>query len=190
MRGLIRYGLRYLLRNGMLSAALITGLLVGWLPGQAQAWQVEITEAGIQSEVATMFPIRQQLPFVSATFSDPRVRIIAGSDRVRLAIAVTTAFPNQVEARGHAEIEGTPGYDAATGEFHLIRPAVTVLQFDLLQQESADFVRLMANVIAEQYVANIVIYRLDEQDFRQGMMRRKLKGIEVRDGKLIAELDW
>ncbi len=174
----------------MLPVLLLAGALGIGASGQTQAWQLEITEAQIQTEVATMFPIRQQLPFVTAVFSDPRVRIVAGSDRVRLALAVAAAFPNQIETRGQAEIEGNLGYDAATGEFHLIRPAVTRLHFDLLQPEAVDFVRLMANAVAEQYLTHIVIHRLDERDFRQGMMRRKLQGIQVQDGKIIAELDW
>lgn len=186
MRGSLRHKGWSLLLPAMLLACVL-GL---GLPGLAQAWTVDITEDQIQAEVATMFPIRQQLPFVTAVFSDPRMHIVTGSDRMRLALTVTTTFPNQVEAKGQAEIEGSLGYDATTGEFHLIRPAVTQLQSDLLQQDSLELVRLMANAIAEQYITHVAIYRLDERDFQQGMMRRKLKGIQVRDGKFIAELDW
>jgi hypothetical protein len=177
-------------RPQCLFACMLFAGMLGLKSSLVLAYEVEISEQDIQAEVATMFPIRQQLPFVTTTFTDPRVRIAAGSDRVRLAIAVHARFANQVEAAGLAEIEGSLGYDPATGEFHLIRPAVTALQFDRLQQEALGLVRLMANAIAEQYLPSIAIYQLDERDFTQGMMRRKLKGIEVRDGKLVADLDW
>ncbi len=156
----------------------------------AHAFQVEISEQQIQAEVETMFPIRQQLPFASAVFSDPRVRIVPGSDRVRLALTVGTRIAGEAEVRGDAEIEGSLGYDPGTGEFHLIRPALTRLHFDVLQRDALELLTLMANAIAEQYLTHVVIYRLDARDFRQGMMRRNLRGVQVRDGKLIAELDW
>jgi hypothetical protein len=185
MRGLIHRRGFLLSQAGLLFAAALC-----MKSPLALAYEVAITQQEIQTEVATLFPIRQQLPFVTATFSDPRVHIVAGSDRVRLALSVHARFANEVEAAGRAEIEGSLGYDPASGEFHLIRPIVTSLQSDPLQQDALDLVRLMANAIAEQYLPSIVIHRLDERDFKQGMMRRKLRSFEVRDGKLVAELDW
>lgn len=166
----------------------LLGVIAG--AGQAQAFQVEITEAQIQAEVTTMFPIRQQLPFVSAVFSDPRVRIVPDSDRVRLALSLQARLAAEVDAAGEAEIEGSLGYDAATGEFHLIRPSVVRLHLDLLPRDTLELVRVMTNAVAEQYLTSIVIYRLDERDFRQGMMRRNLRSVQVRDGRLIAEMGW
>lgn len=176
-------------RSAVFAAALLS-CAFGMGSGRAWAWTVEISQEEIQAAVSTMFPIRQQIPFAITTFSDPRIFIVEGSDRVRMALAVRTNFSGQVAAAGRAEIEGAPGYDPVRGEFHLLRPAVTVLDFDQLEQEYLELVRMMANSIAEQFLPGIVIYRLDERDFRQGVMRRSLRGIHVRDGKLIAELDW
>lgn len=173
-----------------LAVLVLAGLLGIAGAGQARAFQVEITEAQIQAEVAAIFPIRQQLPFVTAVFSDPRVHIVPGSDRVRLALSLHARVAPDVEAGGDAEIEGSLGYDPATGEFHLVRPAVSRLHLDLLPRETLEFIRVMANVVAEHYLTSIVIYRLDERDFRQGMMRRNLRSIHVRDGRIVAELGW
>lgn len=169
---------------------LILALLMTLVPGSALAWTVEFTETEIQAEVAQLFPVRQELPFVTAVFSDPQVRIVEDTDRVRLALAIRTQFPNRQEATGQAEIEGSIGYDAGSGEFHLIQPEVTVLAFDRLQQEHVDMIRLMLNAVAEHLLPNIVVHQLDDRDFRQGMMRRSLKDVRVSDGKVVAELYW
>lgn len=178
------------IRRTLFPFDLLLALLLCLSAAQAAAWNVEISQDEVQASVATMFPIRQQIPFAAVVFSDPRVLIVEGSDRVRMGLAVDASFANQVAAAGRAEIEGGLGYDPARGEFHLLRPAVTDLQVDVLPQDYLDLVRTMTNSIAEQFLSGIVIYRLDERDFRQGMMRRALKGVHVRDGKLIAEMDW
>lgn len=172
------------------SAGAWLAALLCLLPPAAQAFQIEITEQQIQAEVGTMFPIRQQLPFVTAVFSDPRVHIVPDSDRVRLTLSLRARLAAESEVAGEAGIEGSIGYDAETGEFHLVRPSVTRLHLDLMAQESLEFIRLMANAVAEQYLTSVVIYRLDERDFRQGLLRRNLRGVEVRDGRIIAEMGW
>ena len=179
------YELRSLSLSGLLFAAALC-----MTAGQAFAWEVEIPQEEVQASVETMFPIRQQIPFATVVFSDPRVLIVEGSDRVRMGLAIDASFANQATAKGRAEIEGGLGYDPARGEFHLLRPAVAGLHFDGLPQEYLDLVRMMTNSITGELLGGIVVYRLDERDFRQGVMRRALKGVQIRDGKLIAELDW
>jgi hypothetical protein len=160
-------------------------------PGaQALAYSVEISQEEVQAAVATVFPIRQQIPFITTEFSNPTVRLVKGSNRIRLGLAVRASFADQAATSGQAEIEGELGYDPARGEFHLRQPAITGLDIDALPPDSVAALKILLNAATQQILPSVVLYRLDERDFRQGMMRRALKGVSVRDGRLFAELDW
>lgn len=156
--------------------------------GQVQAYTVEISETDLQQMVSQGFPVQQQTPFATIILSDPRIRILGDSNRMRLSLAISTAFPNQLTSRGRAEIEGELAYDANKGEFHLRQPALIGLQFDQLPQEYHQMASALVGAIAQQTLPIIVLYRLDEKDIRQEMTKRILKGVTVKDGKLIAEL--
>lgn len=171
-----------------IKSLMLVALLI--VPAPIWAYSVEISLDEVQAAVATLFPIKQQIPFATTVLSDPKVRIVNDSNRVRLAVNIQASFPNGIHSAGTAEIEGELGYDAAHGEFRLRQPVVTELRFGALPADYADLMKANVNALAEQILPSIVIYRLDERDFRQGMMRRVLKGVTVKDGKLIAELDW
>jgi len=169
---------------------ILTLLALFALTESAHAYTVEITQKEIQSMVASIFPIKQQLPFVSTTLSDPRIHILRGNNRLRLSVAVSTAFSNNITSSGVAEIEGEVDYDSVKGEFYLRQPTITKLQFDQLPQEYEQQARSVVSGLTQQSLPIIVIYRLDEKDIKQAVTRRVLKGISVKDGKLVADLDW
>jgi hypothetical protein len=175
----------------------MTAFMRRWLAGllllsatPAHAYTVEITQPELQAMIVQGFPIRQQMPFASAILSQPRITIPPSGKRLRLAVAISTTFPNNITSKGRAEIEGELGYDADKGEFHLREPSVTALSFDQLPPQYRELVTSIVSGIAYQTLPIIVIYRLDEKDLRQSMARQTLREVTVSNGKLIVELAW
>ena len=165
-------------------------LILGLLATPVHAYTVEMSQTELQAMVEQGFPIRQQTPFATTVLSQPKITIPANSQRLRLSVAITAVFPNNITSKGRAEIEGELDYDATKGEFHLREPSVTALYFDNLPQQYRELLTTVIGALARQTLPIIVIYRLDEKDLRQSMAKRVLKDVKVRNGKLIAELDW
>jgi len=161
----------------------------GAFASQVLAYSVEITEAEMQTMVAAVFPVSQQSGLVDATFSDPRVRITS-RQRIRLSLACQIKMPMQSAVMGRATIEGELHFDAQRGEFQLRYPALVSVNFATLPAEYNELVKGVISTVTEQQLPIVVLYRLDDKDLRQAMARRVLRGIVVKDGKLIAEIDF
>jgi len=72
----------------------------------AHAYSVEISEADIQSVVAVGFPRVQQTPLVKIIFSDPKIKILKSTGRLRLSVVVDLSAYDGFHVNGKAEIEG------------------------------------------------------------------------------------
>ena len=176
-------------RNFVLQITLVFSL-AGLFASHAHAYTVEITQAELQAMVERGFPIVQQTPYATTKLSQPKVSIVNGSKRLRLGVSITGIFPGNLVSSGRAEIEGEPDYQSDKGEFHLREPVLTSLHFDRLPAEYQELMGTLVSAIVRQTLPIIVIYRLDTRDLRQSTVRRMLKSISVKNGKLIAELDW
>lgn len=160
------------------------------LPAPAWAYVVEMTQEQLQVMLAKGFPLKREVAFATLTFDQPRLVLEQGSNRLGLALTLLAEMPGQRPARGSGMIDGELEYHADTGEFHLRNPSVKSLSFDGLAPQ---YNALLQGVVAEyaaQTLPIVVLYRLDESEMRQAMARRMLKSVQVKDGKVLAELDW
>ena len=169
----------------------VLALFLFWLlASPVQAYTVAMSEQDIEAMIAASFPIKQQMPLLNVEFSAPHVKIVPPTSRLRVSMAMVVYFPNQSFSKGRATIEGDVEYDADKGEFHLRQPGLVGLEFEQLPNEYRELVAAIVNTFAAQRLPIIVLYRLDEKDFRQAMARRVLRGITLKDGKLYADLEW
>lgn len=156
----------------------------------AHAYSVEMSEADLQSVVAAGFPLVQQTPLVKIVFSEPKIRIVKSTGRLRLSVAADLSAYDGFRASGRAEIEGEIAYDPAHGQFHLRYPALVGLTFNQLAPAYHKLLTATVAAFIEQQLPIVVLYQLDSKDFRQAIMLRTLKSVTVKDGALIAELDF
>ena len=156
----------------------------------AHAYSVEMSEADIQSVVAAGFPQVQQTPLVKIVFSDPAVTIVKTTGRLRLSVTADLSAYDGFRTSGKAEIEGEISYDPVHGQFHLRNPALVGLTFNQLAPVYHQLLTVTVGAFIEQQLPIIVLYQLDSKDFKQAIMLRTLKSIKVKDGMLIAELDF
>lgn len=160
------------------------------LPALAWAYVVEMTQVELQEMLVKNFPVKRDITFAVLTFDKPQVVLTKGSNRLGLALTLTAEMPDQWVARGSGMIDGELEYDAAKGEFHLRNPGVKSLSFEGLPPQYSSMLQGVVAEFAAQTLPIIVIYKLDEKQFRQSMTRKMLKSVQVKDGKVLAELDW
>jgi hypothetical protein len=154
----------------------------------AHAYSVEMSEADLQSVVAAGFPMVQQTPLVKIVFSEPKIRIVKDTGRLRLSVAADLSAYDGIHASSKAEIEGEIAYDSMHGQFHLRYPALVGLTFNQLAPAYHKLLSATVGAFIEQQLPIVVLYQLDSKDFRQAIMLQTLKSVKVKDGILIAEL--
>jgi len=167
----------------------VSGLLCFALNTTALAYSIELTEKEAQIAVEKYFPIEHVTAVATLELSRPAVYFEQWSNRIGLAVSVTTSMPGFIMAEGYGAIDGDLEYRQETGEFYLRDPKVRRLEIDNLPAEATTLLRQLLQEMAQQSLRLILVYQLNENDFRQRMARSVLQSVAVRNGKLILELE-
>jgi len=69
-------------------------------------------------------------------------------------------------------------------------PALVGVSFKQLSPSYSELLTVAVSAFIDQQLPIVVLYQLDSKDFKQAIMLRTLKSIVVKDGILIAELDY
>ena len=164
---------------------LLTLLLCG--PAWA-SFEVEITQQQMQQMAEQKFPIKKQTLLANITLSNPQLSLV--EQRFSLATDVSVHFPNQTMSQGSAIIDGKLGYRAEKGEFVMMQPTLVSLEVQGLSPQGNQLLQEQASQLEVQQIQSIVVYQLDEKRFRDRLTKQSLKFVSIRNGSLIAEMDW
>ncbi|MCF6218108.1 MAG: DUF1439 domain-containing protein [Gammaproteobacteria bacterium] len=151
-------------------------------------FEIEITPQQIQQVAEKQFPIKKQALFVQIELSNPKVTLTG--QRLSLAMQVVAAYPNQTISQGTVVVDGRLGYNEKSGEFLLIQPRVQTITVEGLASQHSKWLKDIISPLVAQSVTTVVLYRLDENQFRDRMTKSSLKSITVREGTLYAEIAW
>ncbi len=151
-------------------------------------FEIEITPEQIQQVAEKQFPIKKQALFVQVELSNPEITL--AGQRLSLAMRVVATYPNQTMSQGTVVVDGKLGYNAKSSEFLLIQPRVQAINIAGLASQHNEWLRDMISPLVAQSVTAVVLYRLDEKQFRDRMAKNSLKSISIRNGTLYAEMAW
>ncbi|MGD2064751.1 MAG: DUF1439 domain-containing protein, partial [Nitrospirota bacterium] len=157
---------------------------------RAYGYTVTVGGPALQKAVEAAFPITRENAVGAVTLSNPRVLLRPGSRRIGLATNVKAAMPDQPPLTGNGVIDGEIAYDPTRHEFHLREPRVSSLAIDGMEGPFAALVESAVEVLMQDQLPVIVLYRLDEETLRQAPQLRMLKGVGVRNGALVLDLDF
>jgi hypothetical protein len=153
-------------------------------------WQkefvIEITQEQIQERLDARFPISEQYLIVfRLTLADPEVVLREGSDRIGLGVSAhTNVRVNEEDLTGKAHITTKIRYDPGKGSLLLVHPDVEEFTISLLPEEYGDEVMLAANLSARKFLNNYEIYKLNQADFKQRLVKLVLREVVVHNGVL------
>ncbi len=164
---------------------LLLALLAG---GNAAAYTLELSDKELQQAVQGHFPIVQETLFSRVTLSRPEVRLNAKSNRIGLAVSVALSVQKTLVGQGRGLIDGTLEYRAKTGEFYLRDPRLRQVRLSRVKPEYNTLVRDFLGGLTRQAFPFIVVYRLQDDDLRQRMLKASLKSVRVRGGKVLVEM--
>ena len=149
---------------------------------------ISLSPSEVQAGIAEMFPQRRcLLGLACVTLVDPRVRLVDGDARIYLSAVAVPELGGDELRGGVVEARGVPRYEAASGAFYVDEPDVTRIEFPDLPASQAGIAADVARLLLGEAMREPV-WRLDERDGRQALAKLVLRGVEVRNGRLLLEV--
>lgn len=153
------------------------------------ATTLEFSQADLQNRVGPQFPILRSLLGIAINFTDPLVFLSENENRIGVELTVSVAVSDTLKGKGRGMTEGTLVYKPESGQFVLTEPRLRNLKVENIPQEQQARVRETIDWVARNALAEIVVYQLTGKDFREKMAKQMLKSMEVKNGKLLVELE-
>lgn len=153
------------------------------------ATTMEFTQAELQARVAPQFPMQRSLLGAAINFTEPLVYLSETENRIGVEVTVSVAMSDTLKGTGRGMTDGTLVYKPETGQFVLTEPRLRNLKIDNIPAAQQARVRETIDWVARNALAGIVVYQLGDKDFREKMARQMLKSMQVKNGKLVVELE-
>jgi len=132
--------------------------------------------------------VQQKDVFITTTFSDPRVILQNGSDRIGLQITATVTALGRRAVSGTLLADGQVAYIPAEGTFYFDNGQVQDIQIAGLPEDLKPVVQQLADPLIDQHLKHVVLYRLKPEDVRQELVKIFLKSAEIKNGRLVLQL--
>lgn len=161
-----------------------------------ERYVLAISEDQIVEKLNQKFPFEKNyFFFLNLHFSNPRLSLEEGSDRIRFGCDVHSNIKVDVNHEripgplgGTALLSGQLRYEASEGAFFLDRPLVEKLDIAGLPSRYAERVNSAASKMAAEYLTRAPIYRLKSSDVKHAAARLVLKKVVVSNKKLLITL--
>ncbi len=166
--------------------------LVFYLPGRR--YVVELTEDQLQTGVNAIFPVEKPyLLLLTLTLSDPQVRLIEGADRISFSTRATLNLRVEGQEKslgGQGTVTTGLRYHPENYSFYLDDPQLEKLEVQGLPVKYVGLVNDLARKLAAERISSTRIYTLRPTDLKRSTARLILKGLTVRNQRLVVELGW
>lgn len=157
---------------------------------RGEGFVIVVTEPELQAKAAAAFPISKTYLLVfKITYSDPVVRLDAGSDRV--AVGLTATPDIEVDGRrlsGTALVSGTIRYEPAQAAFFLDGIRVESLDIAGLPERYRDESLKLTTLALSEYYAKHPVHVLSDADMKRRAARLLLRSVDVQSKALVITL--
>lgn len=146
---------------------------------------VELGRADLQRAVENQFPLTVDA-LVTLVFSEPRVRLDCGSNRMGLELSISAEIMGEMTPPSRWLLTGEVDYYRDTGEFFLSLPDIRAMRSGAgTDSQLSNRIRkfLVADVLGT-LLSELPVYQLKVRDSKQALARKFLHSIGIRDGKL------
>lgn len=153
----------------------------------AFAWdfEVEQTQEQLQERITRQFPSTYEQLGFTLTLQNPIISLKNKSNRIYLDLDIKISSMGNLIGKAKTRISGQIFYDEEHGAFYLNNPKIEKLESAQLDPQFIPLIRDMISLAAQQLLPQMPVYILNEKDFQQKILKKRLRSIEVRDKKLI-----
>ena len=180
------------LRAGIALGTLVilAGSVFFYLHGRR--YVVELTEAQLQEGLNRIFPVQKSfLEILSVTLSDPQVHLVDGADRISFGSKATlnvTIGQQKKPLGGQSTISTELRYDPDTYSFYLENACLESLEVQGIPVQHVEAANHLARKLAQNRLDSTPVYTLRQDSLKQSTARLVLKGMKIKDQKLVIVL--
>lgn len=172
--------------------ALVVGLAVALVIGTGCSGLGQVTlkiEHGeLQGRLDKKFPISKSKSVFKVVFTEPRLELIAESDKLQLTVAMQGSALGSDIGQGDVTIRGGIRYDKPTKSFYMTDPEITRIDLERIPSRYQDKLRRAVDVAVQELLPTMPIYKLDKDTFKHSLNRAFLKRAWVDDHILHLEM--
>lgn len=154
----------------------------------AYNYTVELTEAQLQQQLASMMPITQEKMFVTVTLSQPVLDLGMGGDKIGVFSSLDISAPGGIKGTGRAKVEGRISYKKENGSFYLYNPTISHIEIDQVPAQFHSNVKQLAQLALNSSIKGKPIFTLTEDNSQEKLAKSMLQSVKVESGKLLITL--
>jgi len=173
---------------------LLLAAVAGYFLLCGEEFEIRLTQQEIQERLDQKFPLTKKYLFlIDVTYSNPRVTLVSGDDRVRFSLdaALGNLTPgNGDKVQGSPEVVAGVRYDAARYEFYLVDPVISSLEINGLPESIAPRAQKALQAVIQEYLDHFPIYKLQPTDIKKATAGMIVKRVRVDNGELVFTLGY
>lgn len=154
----------------------------------AYNYTVELTEAQLQQQLASMMPITRERMFVTVTLSQPILDLGMGGDKIGVFSSLDISAPGGIKGTGRAKVEGRISYKKENGSFYLYNPTISQIEIDQIPAQFHSNVKELAQLALNSSIKGKPIFTLKEDNTQEKLAKSMLQSVKVESGKLLITL--
>lgn len=171
-----------------LGIASVLALVGTWLYFRGENYIVIITQEQIDTELRSKFPVtKDQLIVLRATYSNPEVTLLPGTNRIRVGIDTELDIKLGAQPKklgGTITVTASFSYKSDTKQFFLADPVVEKLEIQGVPQEyTAKVTEFLSNSVSK-HLEKIPVYTLQAKDVKSASIKLLLKDVQVSNNEV------
>jgi len=173
----------------IVSGVLILGLIAGLMAIRGKRYVVELTQEQIQTELDARFPVEKgHLLVLVLTLSEPEVVLPEGSERITFGLSANVSIgvgekPKSLGGRG--TVSTALRYNPENFSFYSTEPVIEQLEIQGIPVKYVDIVNRIAGRALCERLDRAPVYTLKENRLKELAARLVLKGVTVKNGRLV-----
>lgn len=174
---------------------LILVLLLGaagvYLYMSGKKYEISLTETQLKAKLDEHLPMKNTyMVIIDVTLDNSRVALLEGSDRINAGVDVTVAIRagSPMQFKGTVDASAGIAYEPTKGQFFLTNPIVEKVTIPGVPETYTSKVNSVISYALSDYFKKQPVYTLDAADYKQRATQVILKGVVIKDRRLILEL--
>jgi hypothetical protein len=159
---------------------------------KGQTYEIRLTEQQIQERLDQKFPITKKHLFLfDVTYSNPKVHLAEGSDRIQFSLHTEIAFPlgsDRKTVAGDSQVTAGLRYDPQSYELHLTDPQIDRMDIQGIPPALEAKSEAGAKAVALEVLDRYPIYTIKPTDIKKATARLILRSVVVQDSQLVITL--
>jgi hypothetical protein len=143
---------------------------------------LDFSQEDLQQRVAAKFPLEQSLFPLSVTYSDPRIALESGRDRIGFSLTATARFLEGRIAKGLVSGDVKLRFDPDQAALFFDDARIERLEIEGVPHGILEKLKDLAAPLVRERFRQVPVYRLRADDLRHDIARGVIRSVRVEDG--------